>query len=49
MVVSHGGTFIGNLRIMEVDINHSTGVLTLENPSDAPVKVGHIATARAGR
>lgn len=49
LVVSSGGKFIGNLRIMEVDINRATGVLTLENPNDAPVQVGHTATSRKGR
>ena len=48
-VVSDGGTFIGNLRIIEVDVNRSTGVLSLEDPNRAAVKVGNIATARKGR
>lgn len=48
-VISDGGQFVGNLRIIEVDINRSTGVLSLEDPQRTPVREGQIATARKGR
>lgn len=47
-VISDGGDFVGNLRIIEVDINRSTGVLSLEDPSRNKVEPGDIATARKG-
>ena len=49
-VGADGGTFIGTLRITEVDINRSVGVLSLENPAErGEVKIGHQAYARAGQ
>lgn len=48
-VVSDGGTFIGNLRIIKVDVNRSTGVLSLEDASKAAVQIGNQAEARKGR
>ncbi|MCA9290378.1 MAG: hypothetical protein KDA25_04565 [Phycisphaerales bacterium] len=50
MIISDGqGNFVGNLRILDVDINQSTGVITLENPSTRGlVEVGHTAYAKKG-
>lgn len=49
MTIHHGGKFIGNLRIEQVDINRATGVVLLEDESRAGlVQVGHRANARAG-
>jgi len=50
MIISQGGTFIGNLRIISVDINKATGVISHENAQQrGMVQVGHRATARKGR
>ena len=49
MIVGSGRDFIGNLRIIEVDISTSVGVLTLEDPdSRGRVEVGHTVYARRG-
>jgi hypothetical protein len=32
MIIGRGGTFLGNLRIIAVDINRATGVVELEDP-----------------
>lgn len=50
MTIGQGGVFIGNLRIISVDINRSTGVVTLENELErGPVQVGQRVIARKGR
>ncbi|UCD76740.1 MAG: hypothetical protein JSV91_07390 [Phycisphaerales bacterium] len=50
MTIGKGGTFIGNLRIISVDINRSTGIVTLENELErGPVEVGQRVIARKGR
>ena len=49
MTVANGGTFIGRLRIIQVDLNRATGVLTLENGSRGLAKSGHRAYALAGQ
>jgi vacuolar-type H+-ATPase subunit I/STV1 len=49
MTVGNGGTFIGRLRIIQVDLNRATGVLTLENGSRGLAKSGHRAYALAGQ
>ena len=49
MTVASGGTFIGRLRIIQVDLNRATGVLTLENGSRGLAKSGHRAYALAGQ
>lgn len=49
MSIAHGGKFIGNLRIEQVDLNKSTGIVMLEDESRAGlVQVGHRAFARPG-
>lgn len=48
-VISNGGQFVGNLRIIEVDVNRSTGVLSLEDRNRASIQVNDTATARKGR
>lgn len=49
MTVASGGTFIGRLRIIQVDLNRATGLLTLENGSRGLAKSGHRAYALAGQ
>ncbi len=50
MIISQGGTFIGNLRVISVDINKATGVISHENPQErGMVQVGQRVTARKGR
>jgi len=50
MFISHNGNFIGSVRIIEVDVNHSVGVVELMNPSaGTDVKVGYQAHALRGR
>ena len=48
MTIGDGGSFKGNLRIIEVDINRATGEVTLEQGRNA-VQVGHKAVAVAGK
>jgi hypothetical protein len=48
MTLGRGGTFVGNLQIVAVDINHATGVVTLENEDRGLVRVGDRAFARKG-
>ncbi|MFO0873220.1 MAG: hypothetical protein U0575_04525 [Phycisphaerales bacterium] len=49
MVIADGGTFIGNLRIIKVDVNRSTGVVELEDPSArGEVRAGQRVIAKAG-
>lgn len=49
MTIAQGGNFIGNLRIISVDINRSTGVVSHEDPiARGSVQVGHRVTARKG-
>lgn len=49
MTIGDGGTFIGRLRIIEVDLNRSTGLLTLESKERGKVAPGHRAYALAGQ
>jgi hypothetical protein len=50
MTIGHGGVFKGNLRIIDVELNHATGMIELEEPENrGKVEVGHRATARKGR
>ncbi len=49
MTVGDGGTFIGRLRIIQVDLNRATGILTLENSGRGKVKPGQRAYALAGQ
>jgi len=49
LAVGDGSTFVGNLRITEVDVNRAVGVIELEDPAArGEVKVGQRAVARAG-
>jgi chromosome segregation ATPase len=48
MTVGDGGTFIGRLRIIQVDLNRATGILTLENATRGLAKSGQRAYALAG-
>jgi hypothetical protein len=49
LTIGDGGTFIGNLRITEVDVNRSVGVVELEDAANrGEVRVGQRAVARAG-
>lgn len=45
MTISRDGVFVANLRIIDVDINRATGVVTLEKQR---VEVGQMAHAMAG-
>jgi len=50
MSIANGGDFIANLRITNVDINRSTGIVTLEKPQErGSVQVGNTAHAMAGQ
>ncbi len=49
LTIGDGSTFVGNLRITEVDVNRAVGVVELEDTSSrGEVKVGQRAIARAG-
>lgn len=49
MTIADGGTFIGNLRVIKVDVNRSTGVVELEDASGrGEVKVGQRVFSRLG-
>ncbi|MDI9404356.1 MAG: hypothetical protein QM516_10830 [Limnohabitans sp.] len=49
LAIGEGSTFVGNLRITEVDVNRSVGVIELEDVSArGEVKPGQRAIARAG-
>jgi len=50
MHLGNGGTYIGELRIINVDINRATGIVTMEDPkSRGAVQVGHSARTVAGQ
>jgi len=49
MTVGDGGTFIGRLRIIQVDLNRATGILTLESSARGMAKSGQRAYALAGQ
>ena len=49
LTIGHGGQFIARLRITNVDINHATGIVELEDPTRGLVEVSHHVYARAGR
>ncbi len=49
MSVGDGGTFIGRLRIIEVDLNRSTGLLMLESKDRGEAAPGQRAYALAGQ
>ena len=49
LTIGNEGTFIGKLRIIEVDINRSTGILSLENASRGKIEIGHRAYALMGQ
>ncbi len=46
--ISYGGDFIANIRLIEVDINRSVGVVDLEAKSRGLVQIGHRVFFRAG-
>lgn len=50
MTINNGGDFIGVLRIIDVDINRATGVVSLEDPVNrGRVTAGQTAHAYAGQ
>ena len=49
MTIGDNGIFIGRLRITQVDINRSTGEVTLEDPSRGLVETGQRAYALMGQ
>ncbi|HWB18813.1 MAG TPA: hypothetical protein VG711_00815, partial [Phycisphaerales bacterium] len=42
LTIGNGGRFVGNLRIVKVDVDQSTGELSLEEPNN-PVQIGYRA------
>jgi peptidoglycan hydrolase CwlO-like protein len=49
LAIGDGSTFVGNLRITQVDVNRSVGVIELEDAgARGEVRVGQRAVARAG-
>ena len=49
MTIADGSNFIGNLRIVQVDVNRAVGIVELEDPDTrGEVKSGHRAIARKG-
>jgi hypothetical protein len=48
MIIGRGSEFIANLQIISVDINRSTGVVTLESPQRGLVNVGDVVQSLAG-
>ena len=49
LTVGSDGTFVGKLRIIDVDINRSTGILTLESKDRGLAQIGHRAYALMGQ
>lgn len=49
LTIGDAGTFIGKLRIIDVDINRSTGILSLEHAERGTVQIGHRAYALMGQ
>ncbi len=49
MTIGNGGDFVANLRIINVDINRATGVVSLESKDRGMVQVGFKAHAIAGQ
>jgi hypothetical protein len=49
MSIGSGATFVANLRIISVDINRATGIVTLESKDRGLVQPGQTATAVAGQ
>ncbi|MCH2154067.1 MAG: hypothetical protein MK089_12070 [Phycisphaerales bacterium] len=49
LTIGEGGTFLGKLRIIDVDINRSTGILTLESKDRGMVQIGNRAYALMGQ
>ena len=47
MTIGSGGQFVASLRIIEVDINRATGIVTLESGRNGLVEIGHRASAYA--
>ena len=39
--IAHGGAFIATIRLIEVDVNRSVGVVVLEAKSRGLVEIGH--------
>lgn len=48
MTVGRGSEFLGKIRIISVDINRSTGLLTLEDPQRGRVDIGDVVQSYAG-
>jgi hypothetical protein len=49
MTIADGSNFVGNLRIVQVDVNRSVGVVELEDAATrGEAKAGHRAIARKG-
>jgi hypothetical protein len=48
MTIGRGATFLGNLRIINVDINRATGIVMLEDPRRGLIDVGDIVQTWAG-
>ena len=46
--IGHGGTFVAKIRIISVDINRSTGLVTLEGKDRGKVEIGNRVYFRAG-
>ncbi len=46
--IGHGGTFNANIRIISVDINRSTGIVTLEDRARGLVEIGNRVYFKAG-
>ena len=49
MTIGRQGEFVANLKIINVDINRATGIVTLEDRSGKKVEVNDMAYATAGR
>ena len=49
LTIGEGGTSLGKLRIIDVDINRSTGILTLESKDRGMVQIGNRAYALMGQ
>jgi len=48
LTISDGVDYVANLRILDVDVNRSVGIVELQDPSRGMVESGQIATARQG-
>lgn len=48
LTISDGEDYVANLRVVDVDVNRSVGIVELQDASRGMVEAGQVATARRG-